>query len=167
MPGLQKQVARLQRHMDDIALGRRQELQAFLRRHASAEHPGAPVTVLQTARFLDANGKVAVQLDAAVVAGDTLYVGQWVMDQGLGEDAVAGMAAKVEQLRRVLTAGPSPDTAAALQGVSQLKLFLGGEAVREGLTVEDLVELAAEEGVSVVLRTGQSVVGGAVPAVDL
>ena len=33
--------------------------------------------------------------------------------------------------------GRSPDLAAALQGVTHVKLFLGGDAVRQGLAVQE------------------------------
>lgn len=64
--------------------------------------------------------------------------------------------------------GVSPDLAAALHGVTRVKLFLAGEAVRAGLTVEALVNLAAAAGASVVLPSGQGLgVVSAAPAMEL
>lgn len=48
----------------------------------------------------------------------------------------------------------SPELDLALQGVTDAKLFLCGGAVREGLPVEELVEQAAAEGISVLLPCG-------------
>lgn len=71
--------------------------------------------------------------------------------------------------RRALNSGASPDLAAALQGVTQAKLFLGGEVVRVGLSEGQIVELAAAEGISVVMPSGAGLglVAGAAPAVQL
>ncbi len=71
--------------------------------------------------------------------------------------------------RGALKRGSSPDLAAVLQGVTHVKLFLAGEAVREGLDVQELVDLAAAEGVSVVLPSGQGLglAGAAAPALQL
>lgn len=52
--------------------------------------------------------------------------------------------------------GRSPDLAAALQGVTHVKLFLGGDAVRQGLAVQELAEAAAVVGASLVLPSGQA-----------
>lgn len=50
-----------------------------------------------------------------------------------------------------------------------MKLFLGGKAVRPGLTVEGLVELAAMLGVSVLLPTanGLGLAGSAAPTLPI
>ena len=71
--------------------------------------------------------------------------------------------------RDAVQRGRSPDLAAALQGVTHVKLFLAGEAVRPGLEVQKLDEFAAEEGVSLVLPSGQSLglAGKPAPAVPL
>ena len=57
--------------------------------------------------------------------------------------------------RAALTRGASPDLAAALQGVTDVKLLLGGEVVRAGMMVQRMVDLAAEARMSVVLPSGQ------------
>lgn len=57
-------------------LAQRLQLEAFLRSRASAEAPGVPLTVLRMAPFTRADGEDYVQLDAAVVAGHTVYVGE-------------------------------------------------------------------------------------------
>ena len=71
--------------------------------------------------------------------------------------------------RAALTSGASPELAAALQGVSHAKLFLGGEVVRTGQPAQEMLELAAAAGMSVVLPSGAGLglVGGAAPAVQL
>lgn len=71
--------------------------------------------------------------------------------------------------RRAVHDGRSPDLAAALQGVTHVKLFLAGEAVRPGLEVQELDEFAAAEGVSLVLPSGQALglAGKPAPAVPL
>ncbi len=71
--------------------------------------------------------------------------------------------------RLALRRGTSPDLAAALQGVTEARLFLGGEVVRDGLPVQDLVDDAAVEGLTVVLPSGQGmgIVASAAPAVQL
>ncbi len=66
--------------------------------------------------------------------------------------------------RAALTRGSSPDLAAALQGVTHVRLFLAGEAVRAGLAVDELVNLAAAAGMSVVLPSGQALGLAAEPA---
>ena len=71
--------------------------------------------------------------------------------------------------RVALRGGASPGLAAALQGVTEAKLFLGGEMMRAGLTVQEMVDWAAEVGMSVVLPSGQGLglVADAAPAVQL
>lgn len=70
--------------------------------------------------------------------------------------------------RQARTDGSSPALAAALQGVTHAKLFLAGEAVRPGLEVQELVELAADVGMSIVLPSDQALgVVGAAPPVQL
>ena len=65
----------------------------------------------------------------------------------------------------------SPDLAAALCGVRNVKLFVGADVVQAGLTVQHIVALAADMNMSVVMPTGQgqglSLVGPAAPAVQL
>lgn len=65
--------------------------------------------------------------------------------------------------------GALPSLAAALEGVTDVQLFLGGERVRAGLTVRQLAELAAAHDMSVVLPRGQglALVGCAAPDVPL
>lgn len=60
----------------------------------------------------------------------------------------------------------SPELALALEGVAFMKLFLGGPAVSEELTVERLVEVAEEQGVAVVLPIHEvmGLAGAAPPA---
>lgn len=65
--------------------------------------------------------------------------------------------------------GRSPDLSAALQGVTHVKLFLCGEAVRPGLAVHELAKQAALVGASLVLPSGQALglASEPVPAVRL
>lgn len=74
-------------------------------------------------------------------------------------------------LRRLARAGESPDLAADLEGITHVKLFACGDAVRRGRTAEQIVELAAAQGlsISVLMPSGEalSLVGGAAPAVQL
>ena len=51
--------------------------------------------------------------------------------------------------------GRCPALAAAVEGVTEVKLFLGGDMVRPGLTVQQLAEQAALVGVTLVLPSGQ------------
>jgi hypothetical protein len=68
-----------------------------------------------------------------------------------------------------LRCGTSPELAAALQGVSQAKVFVGGEEVRPGLTVQEMVDLAADEDMTAVLPAGQGLgpAGPVAPAMPL
>ncbi|PSC72481.1 WD40 repeat isoform A [Micractinium conductrix] len=129
-------------------------MEAFLASRASADAPGATRTVLPTTPFADADGQHYVQLDAAVVAGDTVYVGE--LKTVLGEAAVEDVVMKLVKIRGAVQRGRSPDLAAALQGVTHVKLFLGGDAVRQGLAVQELAEAAAVVGASLVLPSGQA-----------
>lgn len=52
--------------------------------------------------------------------------------------------------------GRCPALAAAVEGVTKVKLFLGGDMVRPGLTVQQLAEQAALVGVTLVLPSGQA-----------
>ncbi len=56
-----------------------------------------------------------------------------------------------------------------LEGVTAVKLFLGGQAVQAGLSKEELIESAEERGVSVVLPSdnGLEVAGTLMPALPL
>ena len=70
--------------------------------------------------------------------------------------------------RLAVSSGTSPDLAAALHGVTQIKLFLAGEGVRAGLPVEELAKLAAAVNMGLVLPSGQGLgLVGAAPAVPL
>ena len=71
--------------------------------------------------------------------------------------------------RASLKRNSSPDLAAALQGVTRVKLYLAGETVRAGLAVGELVNLAATVGASVVLPSGQALglAAASAPAVQL
>ena len=71
--------------------------------------------------------------------------------------------------RQAVSSGTSPDLAAALHGVTHIKLFLAGEGVRAGLPVEKLAEDAAEVDMALVLPSGQGLglVGGHPTAVPL
>lgn len=62
----------------------------------------------------------------------------------------------------------SPELVAALQGVTQAKLFLGGQVLQAGQS-EDLAVTAIGAGIALVLPSGQGLglVGGPVPAVQL
>ena len=57
--------------------------------------------------------------------------------------------------RKALRDGTSPDLSAALAGVSQTKLFLGGEVVPSGLTAQEMFKRAALAHMTLVLPTGQ------------
>ena len=65
----------------------------------------------------------------------------------------------VQECREAGKQGDSPDLAAALPGMSAAKLFVGGWVVREGLTVQEMVDLAAAAGMTVVLPTGWAIFG--------
>ena len=71
--------------------------------------------------------------------------------------------------RQAVSRGTSPDLAAALHGVTHIKLFLAGEGVRAGLPVEELAKLAASSNMALVLPSGQGLglVGGHPTAVPL
>lgn len=71
--------------------------------------------------------------------------------------------------RAALKLNSSPDLAAALHGVTRVKLFLAGEAVRAGLAVDELVSMAATVGASVVLPSGHALglVAEPAPAMQL
>jgi hypothetical protein len=92
----------------------------------------------------------------------------------LPASALFPAAASLELLpslcRAALTRGASPDLAAALDDVTHAKLFLGGEEVA-GLTVHEMVDLAARSSMSVVLPAGQgqglALAGPVAPAVKL
>ena len=79
-------------------------------------------------------------------------------------DPSAAPAAAHVPYRAALKRNSSPDLAAALHGVTHVKLYLAGEAVRAGLAVDELVNLAAEVGASVVLPSGQALGLAAKPA---
>lgn len=79
-------------------------------------------------------------------------------------DPSAAPAAAHVPSRAALKRNSSPDLAAALHGVTRVKLFLAGEAVRAGLAVDELVNLAAAVGASVVLPSGQALGLAAEPA---
>ena len=68
-----------------------------------------------------------------------------------------------------LKRGSSPELAAALQGASHVKLFLGGEVVQPGLPLQQLLDQATALDKSVVLPSGQGLgmVGAGAPAVPL
>jgi hypothetical protein len=55
--------------------------------------------------------------------------------------------------------------------VASAKLFQGGEVVRPGLSVEEMVDLEAKEGIGMLLPSGQGqalgLVGVAPPAMQL
>ena len=53
--------------------------------------------------------------------------------------------------RSAISRGSSPDLAAALRGVTHIKLYLAGEGLQAGLTVKELAELAVSSGMSLVL----------------
>lgn len=103
-----------------------------------------------------------VQLDVAVVVGSTAYVGELVDE--LGDPDVAHLAITAAKIRAAVQGGESPDLAAALRGVTHLKLFLCGLAVRPGLAVDELAQFAAPVGVSLVLPSGQGLGLAAEPA---
>ncbi|KAI7843321.1 hypothetical protein COHA_003021 [Chlorella ohadii] len=150
--------------LESIQLAQELQLGAFLRNLASSESPGCTITVLPTAPFQGDGGEDYVQLDAAVVAGGTLYICE--VKRMLSEAAVSNTSLKLSTIRDALSSGASPDLAAALQGVTHAKLFLAGQGVRKGLPLQDLVAKARAKGVSVVLPSGQglSLVGPAGPA---
>jgi hypothetical protein len=57
--------------------------------------------------------------------------------------------------RKALKDGTSPDLSAALAGVTQAKLFLGGEVVQSGLTAQEMFKRAALAHMTLVLPAGQ------------
>lgn len=72
--------------------------------------------------------------------------------------------APIALCRTAMRRGVSPSLAAALQGVTHVKLFLGGQVVRKGLPVHKLAEDAALAGLSLVLPSGQVLGLAAEPA---
>lgn len=71
--------------------------------------------------------------------------------------------------RQGLVDGSSPALAAALQGVTHVRLFLSGEIVTAYLKEQELADAAAGAGTSIVVPSGQAlgVVGAAAPPVRL
>jgi hypothetical protein len=71
--------------------------------------------------------------------------------------------------RNALKCGTPPELTAALPGVTEVKLFLGGRVVCGRLTKQELVDLAAAAGMSVVLPTAQGleILGAGIPAAPL
>ncbi|KAL4421942.1 hypothetical protein ABPG77_007884 [Micractinium sp. CCAP 211/92] len=134
-------------------------LREFVRSVAAAEH-GEPVLQLQSTPFTYAGGDEYMRMEIAFVAGDTVYVGHYQRE--LDEMGVydlcftrSGLLGRHEG---------SPELALALDGVASMKLFLGGPAVSEELTVERLVEAAEEEGFGVVLPIDEGLgLAGAAP----
>lgn len=98
----------------------------------------------------------------AVMAGDMLYLGE--LRRTLGVDSVIALLAKYVKISP-LPASTSPDLAAALHGVTHVKLFLKG--VRAGLSVEDLVDEAAEVDVGLLLPSSQGLGLVATPSAKL
>lgn len=78
--------------------------------------------------------------------------------------AIPGAVGPTAPCRAAVQGGESPDLAAALRGVTHLKLFLCGLAVRPGLAVDELAQFAAPVGVSLVLPSGQGLGLAAEPA---
>ncbi|PSC71831.1 2-hydroxychromene-2-carboxylate isomerase [Micractinium conductrix] len=157
-----KQVRNLQSSADSATRGKEQQLRAFLQDAASKEHAGSPIVVLPTEPFKGLEQQDFVRLEAAVKVDDTLYVGEHRLV--LGEGGVDDIEMKLVKIRAALKRNSSPDLAAALHGVTRVKLFLAGEAVRAGLAVDELVNLAAAVGASVVLPSGQALGLAAEPA---
>ncbi|KAI7841945.1 hypothetical protein COHA_004472 [Chlorella ohadii] len=166
-PPLGTQVRNLQSACDNETRARELELAAFLRAFASTQHPGCAISMLLTKPYLDNVGQDYLQLDAGVRVSHELYVAEH--KRVLSEPHLDELLTKLLKIRGALKRGSSPDLAAVLQGVTHVKLFLAGEAVREGLAVQELVDLAAAEGVSVVLPSGQGLglAGAAAPALQL
>lgn len=123
--------------------------------------------MLPTEPFNNLERQHFLQLDAAVNADDTLYVGEHKL--ALGENGVTDIEIKLVKIRAALKLNSSPDLAAALHGVTRVKLFLAGEAVRAGLAVDELVSMAATVGASVVLPSGHALglVAEPAPAMQL
>ena len=68
--------------------------------------------------------------------------------------------------RNALKRGTSPELTAALQGVTGVRFFLGGLGVQKGLTMQEMYDLAAAAGVSVLLLSAlpMEIVGAVAPA---
>lgn len=162
-----KQLRNLQASFDNSTRAKELEFEAFLRALASMENVSVPLTTLQTSPFKGVDGQDCVQLDAAIQAGQTLYLGE--MKRVLSEVSVVNLNSKLGKIREALSIAASPDLAAALQGVNEVKLFLGGEVLRAGLPMHKMVDIAAARGMSLVLPSGQGLglVASAAPAVKL
>ncbi|KAL4440527.1 hypothetical protein ABPG75_003528 [Micractinium tetrahymenae] len=143
------------------------ELEALLHALARKENPGATIILLQTTPFKGDDGADYLQLDVAIVAGHTLYAGE--MEDVLGRGSVTEAKFAMEKIRDAFKGGYSADLAATLQGVTQAKMFLGGRSVQSGVTVQEMADLAAAAGMSIVLPSGQGlgIAGGAATAVQL
>jgi hypothetical protein len=152
-PSSAQQVRNLQREDDEETLAIQEQLAAFLRQWASEDSAGGSLTALPTKPFKRASGQDYVQLDAAVVAGSTLFLGE--CKRMLDEDSVGNLLLKRAKIRSAVSSNTSPDLAAALRGVTHIKLFLAGKGVRAGVSQEELASLAAEVGMGLVLPSGQ------------
>ncbi|KAI7841203.1 hypothetical protein COHA_005168 [Chlorella ohadii] len=147
------QQRKLEQARDSAVLAEELGIGAYLQQLASTENAGCPVTMLQTEPFTDAQGEKYEQFVAAVVAGGTLYVAE--LKRVLDEESVRDAFLKLIRIRRAHRGSGSPDLAAALQGVTQTKMFLVGERVEEGEEGQLLIDMAREGGMSVLLPSGQ------------
>ncbi|KAL4420357.1 hypothetical protein ABPG77_006164 [Micractinium sp. CCAP 211/92] len=138
-------------------------LKAFVRCVACEENDNF-VIPLRAGPFEYPDGDEYMSMDFAFVAGGTVYVGHYQRE--LDETGVLDMYFTHLALGR---RHASPELADALEGVTAVKLFLGGDHVRAGLTVQAFVEKAAKRGISVVLPAdnGLDVAGRAAPAMPL
>ncbi|KAI7835616.1 hypothetical protein COHA_010493 [Chlorella ohadii] len=123
---------------------------------------------MQASPYTDEDGQDVVQLSPAIRADNILYHAEY--KAVLRDTVVLELLQKLERIR-LARAGESPDLAADLEGITHVKLFACGGAVRRGRTAEQIVELAAAQGlsISVLMPSGEalSLVGGAAPAVQL
>ncbi|KAL4420356.1 hypothetical protein ABPG77_006163 [Micractinium sp. CCAP 211/92] len=138
-------------------------LKAFVRSVACEENDNF-VIPLPAGPFEYPDGDEYLRMDFAFVAGDTVYVGHYQRE--LDEFGVLEMYHTHCSLRKRHF---SPELADVLEGVTAVKLFLGGQAVQAGLSKEELIESAEERGVSVVLPSdnGMEVAGTLMPALPL
>lgn len=165
-PPFADRVKNIEASFKNLSRAEEEEMAACMRLIAEADNPGVSIIPLQTSPFLRADGLDYAQFDAIFVAGSTAYIGEF--KRVLGEGSIDDLFLKFKKIRKARELGTSPDLAAALQGVTAVKLFLGGKTVRAGLPVEEMVSLAAEEDMSVLLLSGQALglagpAAGAVP----
>lgn len=148
-----QQLRNMQGLLDNDVLAQEQQVAAHMRLCASAENAGCDIINLKSEPYKRADGQDYVQMDAAVVAGGTLYLAE--CKRMVEEDNIANLLLKQVRIRSALLCGTSPDLAAALRGVTHVKLFLAGQGVCAGQSLERLAELTAAAGVGLLLPTAE------------